>query len=127
MIPETIVRLRITSCTHSPEFISEALGILCDKSWHLGDTRPKTTIKEIANGWILNSGLDKSTPIEDQLESLLKRIAPCSDKIELTLPDALIEVSCVIYADSPPALNFDKSIIDGISSLHASLDIDLYF
>jgi hypothetical protein len=38
----------------------------------------------------------------------------------------IVEISCVIYANAAPALNFDKSVVDKLARLGASLDIDLY-
>lgn len=123
---ETIVRLKITSAEHDPTFISNIIGIPYDRCWRIGDLRPKTTIHEKANGWILGSGLSKTTSLEEHLKTLLLRVMPSQDRLLNLLADDQIEISCVIYADSPPALNFEKKIISDISALGASLDIDLY-
>jgi hypothetical protein len=126
MSSKTIVRLKITSATHDPDYISGVLGVPCERGWRIGENRPKTTIKEKMNGWILNSGLENTAPLEDQIKSLLKRVEPLRARMRQHLVGDLTELSCVIYADSPPALNFDVDVIANIAALGASLDIDLY-
>jgi hypothetical protein len=126
MSSKTIVRLKITSATHDPEYISEALGVSCERGWRIGENRPNTIIKEKMNGWILNSGLEGAQPLDDQIKSLLKRVEPLRSRMKERLGGDLIELSCVIYADSPPALNFESEVIGSIAALGASLDIDLY-
>jgi len=126
MTQETIVRLKITSEVHEPDTISEILGLSCDRGWKIGDMRSKTTIREKINGWILGSGLEKTVPLDEQIEALLKRLEPLRENIASLLPDINIEVSCVIYSESTPALNFDRGTVASISALGASLDIDLY-
>jgi hypothetical protein len=126
MRPRNIVRLRITSNVHSPEFISETLGVTCDKCWRIGDRRSITIIKETNNGWILSSGLEENFLFDVQVKSLLQRITPFKEKMRTYLIEDNIEISCVIYSESAPALNFDKGLISELSSFGASLDIDLY-
>ena len=126
MAEEVIVRLKITSDIHTPEFISEVLGIPYDRCWRIGDLRLKTTIRERVNGWILNSGLEKTVVLEEQIRALLDRLEPVKKKIRSALAEDAVELSCAIYAEFAPALNFESQVITDISSLGASLDIDLY-
>jgi hypothetical protein len=109
-----------------PEAISSAIGVSPDRTWKVGDKRPHTIIEEKCNGWILGSGLDRSVSLEKQIETLLGKIENCNDAIRTLSRSDTVELSCVIYADATPALNFDASIIDKIAQLGASLDIDLY-
>jgi hypothetical protein len=85
-----------------------------------------TTIQEKLNGWILNSGREKTVSLEEQIRALLDRLEPIKEKIRDALAEDIVEVSCVIYAGSVPALNFDSRVVTDISYLGASLDIDLY-
>lgn len=39
---------------------------------------------------------------------------------------ATLELSCVVYAESVPALYFDKTVIQKLGSMGVALDIDLY-
>ena len=126
MKSENIVRLRITSLSRTPEQVTEATGIPCDSSWRIGDKRAKTVIEEKKNGWVLNSALPRSESLETHVERLLERLAPHLDKIRRFSQEDSVELSCVVYAAEPPALNFSRSVIDRLSRLGASLDIDLY-
>jgi hypothetical protein len=54
MMQETIVVLTVASTTTTPEMVTEALGIACDRSWHIGDVRASTVITEWNHGWELN-------------------------------------------------------------------------
>jgi hypothetical protein len=126
MTPKIIVRLKITSEVHPPEFISEVLGVMCDKGWQIGEQRSKTIIKESVHGWILGSGLEKSASLEEQVKALLQRIGPIREKMRASLAGDNLEISCVIYSESPPALNFDSRLISEMADFGASLDIDLY-
>jgi hypothetical protein len=126
MSDETIVRLKITGTNRPPEQISKAIGLTCDRSWRIGDKRENTVIVEKTNGWVLNSGLPKTASLEAHIEDLLKRLLAHADKLRLLSEDECTELSCVVYAASPPALNFDKTVIQRLSDLGVSLDIDLY-
>jgi hypothetical protein len=126
MNEEIIVRLKVLSVTHTPDQITSITGLRCDRSWLVGDKRGKTTIVEKCNGWILNSSLTKDAPLVNHIENVLGQAAPAAEKIRGLSEHAEVELSCVIYAFSPPALNFESAIIERICSLGASLDIDLY-
>lgn len=106
--------------------ITKALGLNSDRSWRVGDKRPHTIIEEDNNGWIINSGRPKATCLEEQVQALLDRVDQCKDAIKVLSRDASVEFSCVVYADTTPALNFGAGIIGRLSELGASLDIDLY-
>ena len=126
MTDEIIVRLKVTSTRLTPEQITDAVGILCDHAWRIGEKRGKTIIVEKTNGWVLNSKMPKNAPLESHIEELLGRLVVHADRIRALSEQETVEVSCVIYALSPPALNFDKSVIQRIFQLGASVDIDLY-
>jgi len=123
---ETIVRLKVLSNDQTPEMVTEATGLQCDRCWHIGDTRPHTTIKEENHGWVLDSGLSKATCLEEQISALLSVIGTRANALKVLSATDTVELSCVIYASAAPALNFDRSVIGKLALLGASLDIDLY-
>ena len=123
---EAIARLKILSTVRTAEEITKTLGIACDRCWRKGDTRAKTSIIEQKNGWILDSGMPRSAALSTQIESLLARLFPRAAEIKLLSRDDEVELSCVVYAASPPALNFTHPILHQLSEMGASLDIDLY-
>jgi hypothetical protein len=126
MTDEIIVRLKVTSASRTPEQISDATGILCDHSWRIGEKREKTILVEKTNGWVLNSKMPKNAPLEVQIEELLERLIVHADRIRVLSEHETVELSCVVYASAPPSLNFNKSVIQRVCQLGASLDIDLY-
>lgn len=126
MTDEVIVRLKIVSDLRTPEEITEALGVECSKSWRKGDKRANTVIVEKHNGWLLDSALPRSAPLESHIDSLLKRLSPHVEKIKKLSRNDDVELSCVVYASSPPPLNFPKPMIHQLGEMGASLDVDLY-
>ena len=120
------MRLKVTSASRTPEQISDATGILCDHSWRIGEKRGKTILVEKTNGWVLNSKMAKNAPLEAHIEELLRRLVVHADRSRALSEQETVEFSCVIYASAPPSLNFNKSVIQRICQLGASLDMDLF-
>lgn len=127
MIPDrAYVRLRVLSKNLTPEEISEVIGMGCDSSWRIGDFRRHTTIREKENGWVLDSRLDPTIPLEEHIRALLARISDRSERIRGLAAANSVELSCAVYAKDVPALNFDNLLIRQIAVLGAGLDVDLY-
>ena len=111
---------------HAPERITELIGIAPDRVWRAGDLRPNTIIIEPDNGWVLDSGLPKSSSVELAFEAVLTRLSPYEFRIsELSKYNGIV-LSCIVYTSSAPALYFDKAAIQRLNKLGADLDIDLY-
>jgi len=121
-----IVRLKILSLKRTPEMITEAVGTSCDKSWRIGDRRQRTIIIEKEHGWVLGSGVAEKEPLDQHLKSLMNKVTRYKHNIRNIAKDDRVEVSCVLYAEYPPALNFASAMINDISEMGAGLDIDLY-
>ncbi len=122
---ETIVQLSIVSDILTPEQITEKLGISCDRFWRIGDFRPRTIIKEKTNGWILDSGLPRSLPLETILGSFIKRLASYSEKIRALSLHNTVDLSCIIYCSASPPTYFSNAIVCAIAELGANFDLDL--
>ena len=126
MNDRNFVRLRILSSTHTPEALTRHIGVECERSWRVGDKRGKTHILEPMNGWLLSSGLIETASLDEHIQKLLERIIPLADRIATLPGETTVEISCAIYAESPPALSFSSSIVEQMAKLRASLDVDLY-
>ncbi len=124
---ETIVRLKVLSSTQTPEMVTKAIGLDCDHCWHIGDRRGPTIIKEKNHGWVLHSGLPKSTELEEHISALLSVLETRTNALKALSATATLEFSCVIYANRGPGLCFDQKVINKLALLGASLDIDLYY
>jgi hypothetical protein len=125
MTAENLARLKITSLVRTPETISEFVGITCDRSWRVGDRRARSSIEEKNHGWILNSSLENTAPLEAHIQKLIERVSGSKEKIHQISQEDNVEFSCVVYASRPPALNFDARFVTRLAELGASLDIDL--
>lgn len=123
---EVIVRLKITSPTTSASAITAALGVEPDRAWSIGDARPRTTIKETVNGWLIGSGMARSESLEVQINRLLRKADIFKGRLEKLPKDCEIELSCVIYSRNQPALNLAPETIRQIGEMRAGLDIDVY-
>jgi hypothetical protein len=126
MTQETIVRLKILSRTRTPEMITDALGLQCDKCWRSGDARKHTTIIEKNNGWILHSGLPKTAGLDAHIKGLLDILEPAKKTIRDLSMTETVELSVVVYSSALPALSFGCEIISRLAEFGASMDIDLY-
>lgn len=122
------VRLKILSRNRSAEEISRIVGLRCEKSWRPGDFRHNTLIKEETHGWIITSGLPESIALQHHLDAVLARLGPHAREVEGLSHDGetTVELSCAIYSEGAPELNFSRAVIRQLNELGASLDIDLY-
>jgi Domain of unknown function (DUF4279) len=124
---ETIVRIKILSDTLSPEEISRRLRREPDRSWNKGTADPKVSRNMSKfNAWILNSGLPKDVPIENQVAALLEKVQPVAREILEISATETVDFSCVVYSDAEPPIYFDNKTLSAITSLGANLDVDLY-
>lgn len=120
------VSLKIHSEELMPDKISEMLGLTCHRSWEKGSARLNTLIKEKRHGWVIESQLDTREPIDVHLRELFRVVGKKTSKIRELGTLADVELACAVYSEEVPALYFDREIIDSISALGASFDVDLY-
>jgi Domain of unknown function (DUF4279) len=124
---ETIVRIKILSNELPPEEISRRLRQEPDRSWSKGSPDPKVSRNMSKfNAWILNSGLPKDAPIEDQVAALLEKVRPVANEVLEISANETVDFSCVVYSDAEPPIYFDNKTLNAIASLGANLDVDLY-
>lgn len=124
---DSFVRLKITLGNDNASDIEEVLHkLLPDRVWLQGDMRPNTKIIEKNAGCIFSSGLEKEAPLDQHLAALLLRTKADATTIKKLSERNAVEVWCAIYTESAPPLFFDNNIVEGIASLGASFDIDLY-
>jgi hypothetical protein len=70
--------------------------------------------------------MPEAADLGDHINVLLALLESRAEAIKAMSATCIVEISCVIYANAAPALNFDKSVVDKLARLGASLDIDLY-
>ncbi len=125
---ESYTRLGIFSPILTPEEVDSALGIKCDKSYHSGDLRKPTIIREKKNGWIINSRLPRDASLEDHIKDLLSRVSGLEDKIrELAdRPGVEAEFTYVVFTNERLILFFPRKVVDTFFRMGVDLDIDFY-
>ncbi len=125
---ENYVHLAVLSDSLDPEEISSQLGLSCDEAWVVGDKRVNTLLLEKENGWVLKSRVEKNADLEDHIESVMELIKDSEHKFKAIscTKGCIVQLSYISYCESTPALNFENEVIDWLSSLGASLDIDIY-
>lgn len=120
------VRLKILFEKDDVDQIEKLTHLKFDRIWKKGDIRPNTKIIEKWDGCILSSGISVDEPLEQHLRNLLLSLRDAVSTIKNISENNTVEISCAIYADDIPAFYFDRTVMEGIASLGASLDIDFY-
>ncbi|SOS30296.1 hypothetical protein PL963_P300018 (plasmid) [Pseudomonas cerasi] len=125
---ENHVRLVFTSKNIRPDDISVSIGVEGDQMWAAGDKRLKTEILETENGLVVESKLAKSLDLITHIEWMIRAFNGLEDKLLSfsEIPECEIQLTCAIYSNGAPPLNFEKFITNWLGCIGASLDIDLY-
>jgi hypothetical protein len=123
---KTYVSFRVMSEAMSPAEITARLGLEPDHAWNKGDIRSGTKISEVENGWELTSRTTGEAQLQHEVARLLDRIAPVANTLKELSGSCTIQISCVVYAETPPPLNFSADLVSRIATTRAALDIDLY-
>jgi hypothetical protein len=122
---EIVISLRLGSRTKAPEIFLAELGMPADKSWRLGDRRGNTRLTERENGYEFIAEANPNASIDEQAAALLVRLDPVLDRIAQNAYD-FVQLVCVVYSPSPPALNFPSDVIRKLGQIGASIDVDMY-
>ncbi|HBB34111.1 MAG TPA: hypothetical protein DDZ80_31015 [Cyanobacteria bacterium UBA8803] len=123
------VSFRLAGIDFNPEEITALVGIIPSKTWKIGDLiDPRSSIRRKCNGWSLESKLDKSTNLDEQIKSVFEQLQPgWQSLVEICARhDALIDCAIYVYKQVP-AIHFDKDIVRKATELNAEIDVDLYF
>ncbi len=123
---QTAVRFNIFSMTLSAADIQARTGLTPDESWKIGDARGAFGAVEKQHGFVLKSKVRASESLNDHIREMLKRLAPCAQKIGALAADAKIELSCQIHRKLAPALKFERDDLRWLGVMGARLDIDVY-
>lgn len=128
MQPEKIiVRLVVSSKRLSPDSIASLSGIKFDRQWREGDKVPIGEARYKEDGCLLESGLSRDRPIEQQLEHLFQRVDRHFDGLRRLAKDCTLEVVCIVYFyTANTSLRISAADIDRCSRIGAALAFDLY-
>jgi hypothetical protein len=125
---EIKVYLKITGFECSPDEISNIIDINPTKTWLKNEViHKRALIRHKENGWILQSGLPRDTPIKIQIEDLLGVVLPRKQLFQKLPQGSKIAIYCVVYSTlGRPDISLEPEMVKAIAELGAALDFDLY-
>jgi hypothetical protein len=128
MLPEVLVEFIITGTNPFSDEFTKAIGITPTKTWKLGESIQETALRRKNNGWCLSSEYHHDLDLQKYAKDILQVLLPKSEILSkyCTAFDLNCELSCAMYiVDETPVVNFDEETISALTSLNASLDIDI--
>ena len=126
MREQTDVRLKILSQVMTPQDIEAATGLKPDESWRIGDRLGAFGAAARDHGFAVESGALASSPFQDYMTALIRRIAPAAQKIGALGDRCSIEVVCTLHRKAAPFLTFERDDIRWIGVMGARLRIDTF-
>ena len=111
-----------------PETISARLGLMPTDFWKKGDRSEQTHLERTFSRWSLYSRLDRSAPMEKQVDDVLEQLQPSSQAVVELSADAKVYMQLVGYFHRDyPGLSFEASTLFGLSGLRLGMDMDFYY
>lgn len=126
-----IISISVTSKSDSI-FKVPTYDLKPDEKWQIGDKNQYRIKPHEENGlsfeleaYDLNEEDKNCIDASVLLRQQLARFSSIKDGF-LTIEDAVIWVSCIIYFTDAPILTIDREIMQSLTELRTDLDIDLY-
>lgn len=124
----------VTFCIRSKVFsadeITRRLGIKPDSYCEIGEPfskRNPNSKQRDETLWELNSGLDTSSSLVDQIEAILKILENNISSLQEICSDCYIDFFCGYFCDyGQGTFELDNGTLRSISQIGASLVMDLY-
>ncbi len=126
MREQTDVRLKITSQTMPPQDIEARIGLKPNESWKTGDRLGAFGAAAREHGFVIESGALASSPFQDYMTALIRKIAPAAQKIAALGDRCVIEVICTLHRKAAPLLTFERDDIRWIGVMGAKLRLDTF-
>jgi hypothetical protein len=123
---QIIVRVKVLSKSLTSEQMATMIGLVPERSWNIGDFRPKTKFRETTNGIIIGTGIDWCRPIEKHLEAIMDKITPVRERFLALTNECTIQLSIVYYSDHTPGLWLNSGFVAFLADINAEIDIDGY-
>jgi hypothetical protein len=122
----TEIQLRITSLIMTPQDIEARIGLKPDESWKIGDRLGAFGASARDHGFVIESDALSSSPFQDYMNALIRKIAPAAQKIGTLGDKCAIEVVCTLHRKVAPLLNFERDDLRWIGVMGARLRIDTF-
>jgi hypothetical protein len=122
----TEIQLRITSLIMAPQDIEARIGLKPDESWKIGDRQGAFGASARDHGFVIESDALSSSPFQDYMTALIRRIAPAAQKIGTLGGQCAIEVVCTLHRKVAPLLAFERDDLRWIGVMGARLRIETF-
>jgi hypothetical protein len=126
MREQTDVRLRILSLTMPPQDIEARIGLKPNESWKIGDRLGAFGAAARDHGFVIESDALASSPFQDYMTALIRKLAPAAQKIGALGDQCTIEVVCTFHRKAAPLLTFERDDLRWIGVMGAKLRIDTF-
>ncbi len=126
MREQTDVRLRILSQTLTPQDIEARIGLKPNESWKIGDRLGAFGASAREHGFVIESGALASSPFQDYMTALIRKIAPAAQKIGALGDSCVVEVVCTLHRKAAPLMTFERDDIRWIGVMGAKLRLDTF-
>jgi Domain of unknown function (DUF4279) len=99
------------------------------KTWRGGDKIDQSQVCYKQDGWCLALPRVEGLHVSGEILRLLEILEPVEESLRATVQDLglELEIACVVrIGQQPPSLNLPNPVLARLSTLGASLDVDLY-
>lgn len=111
-----------------PTDISRRLGLEPSSSWKKGDLNPRTQFERKHSRWSLNSRLEQSASLEEQVVDVLEQLKLCSATITdlRATVDGGMQLVGYFYTNYP-GFGLSDGVLSELAQLRLGIDCDFYY
>ena len=125
-----IIEFNIVADYFDTDLLTKTIGIKPDEYWNKGDPISGRDHTRVETNWEINTGYTESLDVNEEIEKLLtilkskvKELVAFRDKYHVNYGfSAVINIK----NKQTPAVHLTEEVIDFLSSIGVSLDIDIY-
>jgi hypothetical protein len=122
----TFVQLTVLSASQTPGVLQESIGLAADIAWTKGEPREHGGVHG-QHGLRYGSGLGPQATLNEHLARLIERLSSSAGEIRALVGCGDVMISCALYREASNIGVFvDADLLERISALGASLDLDIY-
>jgi Domain of unknown function (DUF4279) len=111
-----------------PTDISRRLGLEPTSSWKKGDLNPRTQFERKHSRWNLDSRLERSSSLEEQVADVVEQLKPYSAAIVdlRETVDGGVQLVGHFFTNYP-GFGLDDGTLSELAQLHLGIDCDFYY
>jgi hypothetical protein len=118
------VTVVVSSAKLTAADIAAKTGLVPDAQWAAGAAYGAFGAIREKHGIQLESKETPTTPINDHVLAMIKRLAPSAQKLGALGADVETAFACKVQGKRAPFLHFDKDTLRWLAVMNAKLDID---